>query len=176
MAPARVDRHPGERPPLANWVALGGRETLSLRAFSCHISCTLRARPWYSAQTSQPPSKQAHSPRSGVDMIKIRSSTQAATYIGSVKRAKKRATARTMHPRGLPAVFRQNWHVANLNTNRRSRSLSGPCCKPALQYEGVQPFTTPSTYDNSLGCPSPVDVMIGHLLAAVSVGLGRCAR
>ena len=71
---------------------------LSSRAYSCHISCTLSARPWYSAHTSQPPSKPAHSSCCGVDMMKIRSSTHAAPCAGSVNRAKKRATARTLWP------------------------------------------------------------------------------
>ena len=63
-------------------------------------------------------------------MMKIKSSFQAATWTGSVELTKKRATARTMHQRGLPAVFWPNWHAANLNTKQSItnplRSLSTP--------------------------------------------------
>ena len=52
---------------------------LRARAFSNQASWILRALPWDSTQTSQPPSKPAHSTCTGVDMINRRSSTQAAT-------------------------------------------------------------------------------------------------
>jgi hypothetical protein len=34
--------------------------------------------------------------------------------------------------------------------------------QPPRQVDGVQPFTIASTQDTSLGCPGPLDTMIGR--------------
>ena len=100
-------------------------------------------------------------------MMKIKSSFQAATWTGSVELTKKRATARTMHQRGLPAVFWPNWHAANLNTKQSItnplRSLSTPVAirGRAAVHHSINP-------QHLVGLPRPLDVMIGHLIGRSS--------
>ena len=129
------------------------RGMCSRRAFSRHSSCTCRARPRYSAHTSQPPSKPAQSPWGGVRMTKIRSSTHAATWTGVGRRAKKRATDLTRAPSGLPAVFWPNWQLAKRKIWPSIMMPLMSLSHPPLHVDGVQPLTSASI-QVTRACPS----------------------
>ena len=104
-------------------------------------------------------------------MLKIKSSTQAAIWIGSVNlSAKKRATAPKMHQGGLQAVFWPNWHAASLNTKPSITMPRRSLSQPPLHFEDVQQFkfTIAPIHDTSLGCPGPLDVMMGCLIGRSS--------
>ena len=88
---------------------------------------------------------------SGVDMMKMNEVVDPRRHVNRLRQAGKEATARTMQPNGLPAVFRPKWrHSSAVNLKPSIKILLTFLSQPPLHGDGVQPLTNASTQVTSL--------------------------